>query len=230
MEKNIASIYKITNKLNGKSYIGFDICYPKRIKQHYRDSQKGKKSPLCEDIRKYGWENFSKDLLYQSWDPRHCLKVMENYFIIENNSYDNGYNRTLGGNGSLGSPRPKSIKQLKQMSTYMKENNPRKGYKFTTDEKEHHSHIMKKFYEENPDKILIGEKNPMYGKEHSVEWRINHSNILKEKYKNGEMKKIEKVKCSYCDLKVVPGNLRRHENVCTKNENKQKNKKRSLLF
>ena len=63
MEKNIASIYKITNEINGKCYIGFDISYPKRIKQHYNDSKRGVNSPLCNDIRKYGWENFTKELL-----------------------------------------------------------------------------------------------------------------------------------------------------------------------
>ncbi len=228
MEKNIASIYKITNILNGKSYIGFDICYPKRIKQHYNDSQKGKKSPLCEDIIKYGWENFSKDLLYQSWDPKHCLKVMENYFINENDSYDNGYNRTLGGNGSLGSTRPKSEHWKQNHSLKIKGKKSNRIY--TEEDKLKHSKKMKEYYEKNPEKKAIGEKNGMFGKEHSVEWRINHSNILKEKYKNGEMKKIEKVKCSYCDLRVIPGNLKRHENICIKNENKQKNKKRSLLF
>jgi group I intron endonuclease len=229
MEKNIVSIYKITNTLNGKIYIGFDICYPKRIKQHYNDSQRGKNSPLCNDIREYGWDNFSKELIYQSWDPFYCLKIMENYFIIEYNSYVDGYNRTLGGNGSLGSPRPKSEKQIKQMSKYMRENNPRKGYKFTKEEKERHSQILKTFYQQNPDKILHGEKNGMFGKNHTEEWRINHSQILKEKYKNGEIKKIEKVKCNYCDLTVIPGNLKRHERVCEKNPNKQKRKKRKLL-
>lgn len=225
MEKNIASIYKIVNNLTDRIYIGFDISYPKRIKQHHNDSKRGVASPLCDDIRQYGWDNFSKELIYQSWDPKHCLDVMEKHFIIENKSYVEGYNRTLGGNGSLNSPRPKSKTWRKNHSERMAKNNPRIGYKFTDEEKQKHSNIMIDFYQKNPDKKLMGEKNGMYCKTHTPEWRINHSLVLKQKYKNGEVKRIEKVSCSYCDLRVIPGNLKRHENVCDNNPNRKPRKK-----
>lgn len=211
MEKNIASIYKITNNSNGKCYIGFDISYPKRIKQHYEDSQRGKNSPLCEDIRKYGWENFSKELLYQSWDSRHCLKVMENHFIVENNSFDNGYNRTLGGNGSLQSPRPKSEEWKKKHSQRMKENNPRKGYRFSDKEKQKHSEIMKNFYQNNSDKILYAEKNHMYGKKHTEEWKKKHSESMK-KNQNSVKSMTVKRPCDKCGFITTLGNLSRYHN------------------
>jgi group I intron endonuclease len=225
MEKNIASIYKITNIINGKIYIGFDIKFPKRIKQHYNDSKRGKQSPLCEDIRRYGWENFSNEVIYQSKDTTHCLKIMENYFINIYDSYTNGYNRTVGGNGSLKSPRPKPESWRKKHSERMKNQNPRTGYKFSDEEKEKHSKKMKKFYNENPEKKLIGELNGMYGKKHSSEWCKNHSEKLKIKYSNGEIKKIDKVKCNYCELHVIPGNLMRHMRVCDDNPNRQERKK-----
>jgi group I intron endonuclease len=225
MEKSIGTIYKIRNKKNGKIYIGFDIDYPKRIKQHKKDSDRGKNSPLCEDIRQYGWDNFETCSIYQSWDTQYCLKVMENYFIVEYDSYTNGYNRTIGGNGSLKSPRPKTEECIKKHSHRMKQNNPRKGYTFTEEEKIRHSIKMKNFYENNPDKKPVGEKNGMYNKNHSEEWKKNHSDKLKEKYAKGEYKKIQKVKCTYCDLMVNPGNLKRHERVCDSNANRQERKK-----
>lgn len=217
MEKNIASIYKITNNVNGKKYIGFDIKFPKRIKQHYNDALRGKQSPLCEDIRKYGWENFSKELLYQSWDSNHCLETMENYFIIENDSYKHGYNQTLGGNGSLGSSRPKTIKQKREHSFFMKQKNPRKGYRFTETDKEKHSKLMKEFYQKNPNKILLGEKNGMYGKKHTDEWRKKHSERMKMN-ENSVKSMIKKRACIHCGFITTLGNLARyHDEKCKKN-------------
>jgi group I intron endonuclease len=211
MEKNIASIYRITNNINGKCYVGFDISYPKRLQQHFNDSKRGKESPLCEDIRFYGWENFTKELIYQSWDNEYCLKIMEKHFIIENNSFIDGYNRTLGGNGSLKSPRPKSEEWRKKHSERMKKNNPRTGHKFTKEEKIKHSEKMKEFYLNNPEKILFAEKNPMFGKKHSEEWRKKHSEKMK-KNTNSVKSMTVKRPCNKCGFVTTLGNLARYHN------------------
>jgi group I intron endonuclease len=108
---SIYSIYKATNTINGKVYIGFDSNWPKRKKRHLSDSSneksKGFNDIFHKAIRKYGKENFDWQIIYQSKDGKHCLKSMEEYFIKENNSYiyfnnSNGYNMTLGGEGMLG--------------------------------------------------------------------------------------------------------------------------------
>lgn len=213
MEKDIdiASIYKITNNLNGKVYIGFDISTPKRFQQHLNDSKRGVNSPLCEDIRIYGWNNFNKEVIYQSKDSNHCLKVMENYFISEYNSCVDGYNRTLGGNGSLGSSRPKSDEWKKKHSQRMKENNPRKGYKFSPEEKTKHSKTMKQFYEKHPEKILNDEKNPMYGKKHTERWKKEHSKKMK-KNQNSVKSMVVKRPCMKCGFVTTLGNLARYHN------------------
>jgi group I intron endonuclease len=97
----IYSIYKITNKINGKNYIGFDSQWPRRKNQH-KHYLKSRKSKIYLAFNKYGWENFVWEVIYQSKDGKHCLNVMESYFINEYNSYLNGYNETLGGDGTLG--------------------------------------------------------------------------------------------------------------------------------
>lgn len=217
MEKNIASIYRITNTLNNKVYIGFDSCYPKRIKQHFNDAKRGVISPLCEDIRNYGWENFTKEVIYQSLDFTHCLKNMENYFIIQHNSHTIGYNRTLGGNGTLKSPRPKSSEWRKKHSERMKNNNPRKGYTYTKEERERQSVLMKDFYQKNPNKLLIGDKNPMYGKKHDEEWKKNHSDKMKENKTSIKAMTVKKP-CNKCGYITTLGNLARYHNEnCTRN-------------
>ena len=97
----IYSIYKATNKINGKSYIGFTNHFHRRLVRHKSDS-KNKTNKFYAAIRKHGWYNFEWEVIYQSKDSHYCLNVMENYFIIEYDSYKNGYNETLGGNGMLG--------------------------------------------------------------------------------------------------------------------------------
>jgi group I intron endonuclease len=99
----IYSIYKATNKINGKSYIGFDRNWPSRRYGHKSRA----KSTECNykfynAIRKYGWDNFEWQIIYQSKDYDHTYKVMECYFIEQYCSYDDGYNMTKGGDGVNG--------------------------------------------------------------------------------------------------------------------------------
>jgi group I intron endonuclease len=216
MEKNIATIYKITNKINGKVYIGYDSSYPKRIKQHYNASKRNVEGPLYEDIRKYGWNNFTKEAIYHSWNKEYCLNNMENHFIVEYDSVICGYNRTLGGDGTLNSPRPKSEEWRKKHSIRMKTNNPRKGYSFSENEKLEHSLKMKEYYVNNSDKILYGEKNGMFGKKHTEEWKKQHS--LKMKMNTNSVKSMqEKRPCKHCGKITTLGNLSRwHNENCSK--------------
>lgn len=98
---NIYSIYKATNIINGKSYIGFDSCWPTRQQDHQRNYTI-KNSNFYAAIRKYGWENFEWTVLYQSADKKHTHKSMEEHFIREYNAHcDNGfgYNMSYGGDG-----------------------------------------------------------------------------------------------------------------------------------
>jgi len=102
----IYTIYKATNTINGKAYIGFDSDWPSRKERHKKNINY-RSQYFYNAIKKYGWDNFSWKVLYQSLDGEHCLKVMENYFICEYRTYTGfsdckGYNVTLGGEGCLG--------------------------------------------------------------------------------------------------------------------------------
>ena len=97
----IHTIYKAVNQVNGKVYIGFDSNWPNRVNIH-RSSSKKQDYKFYRAIRKYGWDNFKWDIIYQSKDKNHTLKVMEKYFIEQYDSFNNGYNSTLGGDGTLG--------------------------------------------------------------------------------------------------------------------------------
>ena len=91
-------IYRIENKINGKNYIGKTyFSLEKRWKQHLKDSKKeeAKERPLYRAINKYGSENF------QIIQIEFCdnLEEREKYWIQEFDTYKNGYNATLGGDG-----------------------------------------------------------------------------------------------------------------------------------
>ena len=98
---NIYSIYRAVNKVNGKIYIGFDSNWPHRKNSH-KCYHKEAKNKFHRAIKKYGWDNFDWEIIYQSKDMLHTLNVMERYFIKQYDSFKNGYNSTLGGEGSFG--------------------------------------------------------------------------------------------------------------------------------
>jgi group I intron endonuclease len=97
----IYSIYKFTNIINGKVYIGYTNNTTKRYKTHKTKSQL-LKSAFYDAIKSYGWDNFSFEIIYQSKDGEHCHNTMEEYFIREYKSHIDegfGYNLTYGGEG-----------------------------------------------------------------------------------------------------------------------------------
>lgn len=88
-------IYKITNKINNKSYIGQTIN-PIHIRMYKHYSQ-AKKATTGIDfaIQKYGKENFIVEQLCEC--PNEHLDNLEKYYINYYDTYNNGYNLTTGG-------------------------------------------------------------------------------------------------------------------------------------
>ena len=93
-------IYKITNNINNKVYIGKTLnSLEHRFNEHKRDSRKEscEKRPLYSAMKKYGVENFSISLIEEV--PIDVLSEREFYWIEQYSSYRNGYNATKGGDG-----------------------------------------------------------------------------------------------------------------------------------
>jgi group I intron endonuclease len=96
----IYTIYKATNIVNGKVYVGFDSNWPQR-KYTHRYRCKERACVFHKAMMKYGKDNFSWEILYQSQDYNHTLSEMEPHFIREHKSNIKqfGYNMTSGGEG-----------------------------------------------------------------------------------------------------------------------------------
>lgn len=117
--ESIAKIYIIENLLNHRKYIGFTTAsLQHRWRQHVYDSKKQSQFYLHRAIRRYGKESFSIIEIYSSKDIDHTLHVMEPFFIKQFDTYETGYNMTLGGDGVIGYKgvrRPHSAEVIQKM-------------------------------------------------------------------------------------------------------------------
>ena len=95
-------IYKITNKINGKSYIGQTIQNVKeRFYQHCatKCSQAILNMVIHKAITKYGKSNFTIEVIEEVESTN--LNDREKYWIRYYDSYNNGYNSTEGGQDGI---------------------------------------------------------------------------------------------------------------------------------
>ncbi len=84
-------IYKITNKINNKKYIG---CH---MTENINDGYMGSGKLIKLSIEKYGIDNFEKEIMYYCDDENHMLKTEKeivNEDVVKSKEY---YNLTLGG-------------------------------------------------------------------------------------------------------------------------------------
>lgn len=89
-------IYKITNKVNGKSYIGqtrYTIEFRWKQHQHKKDN-----TYFHNAIHKYGIENFNIEILEEC--NIEDLNNREIFYIAKYDTFKNGYNLTIGGDGN----------------------------------------------------------------------------------------------------------------------------------
>lgn len=88
-------IYKITNLINGKCYIGQTSNAKRRFTQHKNYAKEQEDSKLLYyAFRKYGIKNFSFEVIQSQIENYNERQI---YWINYYNSYENGYNQTFGG-------------------------------------------------------------------------------------------------------------------------------------
>lgn len=163
-------IYKITNRINGKVYIGQTTrSLDTRIREHFRQ----KKSPISKALRSVGLNGFTATVIDHAHSHEE-LDEKERFWIKYYDSLvPNGYNICTGGEGARGW-RPTDEQRAK-----MRE-----------------SHIGLAAGEKNPMYGKTGELNHFYGKKHSDETRKRMSEHAKKRnLTNGRNPRARKVEC-----------------------------------
>lgn len=94
-------IYTITNTINGKMYVGQTTrTVEARMRDHKNAAMRGEDYPLYRDIRKYGWEAFSVQVIAYA-ETKEILDDLEEYYIKKFNTIETGYNQALGGSRNV---------------------------------------------------------------------------------------------------------------------------------
>lgn len=159
-------IYRFQNKVNGKCYIGQTDNIERRYKRHLADYTT-KNNKFYAAMRKYGIGSFEFSVIFVAFYVED-LNDLEVLFIAEHDSYNSGYNSTVGGGGMRGFRH--SDATISKMKYLKLMNNPQKG-KPLTDE-----HRMKISL------ALSGDKNHFYGKTHSESSRHKMSLVNKGRF------------------------------------------------
>ena len=176
-------IYKIINIKNQKIYIGQTIKKrpTDRFSQHkylaLHPQQEKNISYLHRAMKSDGIDNFKFEIIEQV--DNLLLNEREKYWIKQYNSLaPNGYNLTVGGQGTLGFSRPQSQEERNKKGNSVKkyyQNYPQAREKVSQRTKElwkdpeYREKVIssnKKFYQQHPD-MFKGKNNPMYGKHHT---------------------------------------------------------------
>ena len=224
-------IYKYKNNINGKIYIGQTCNFTKRKKQHLRSSVNIYDDFLIHKaIRKYGIENFSIDVL-EYCDSKESLNDREMFYIELYKSFvkENGYNLTMGGNGTLGRRHTKEF--IENLRNKMIGNEYTKGRKLSDEHKEKLS------------KAILGKKCPDRGRKKTEEEKIRMSEKMKLRILTKEH--IEKLRKNNYDsrdraiykfknintsetIEISPYDFSKQYNVDRSDVSKLKNKKKTI--
>ena len=157
-------VYKHTNKINGKNYIGI-TKYGENPNKRWQNGRGYKDNEeFFSDIILYGWNNFTHDILEKNLSELDAL-LLEKKYILLYNSIENGYNKGLYGHLSKD-----SIK--KQLQTKQERYGSERGI---------HS------YTNNNKKVKCKET----GEEKTIVFGLTGTGyfdmVAYEKYNNGEM-------------------------------------------
>lgn len=166
-------IYKITNKINGKVYIG-KTKHPieDRFKKHIKCAESKVNRHLYDAMNHYGYENFELCLV-ESCGDESDLSEREKFWIQEYNSQSPaGYNMTEGGDGGNTLQNWSHEDKVKLWGRQAKS---RTGVKKSEQAKQNMSKAAK-----------IREGNVSESKRKEISDKI--SSTLKQKYESGQLK------------------------------------------
>lgn len=207
LSEKLRCIYLHRNKINGKAYVGQTIHQDNLSRRTYTNgngykgkNKNGNDSKFWRAIKKYGWDNFEHIILEKNIPTLEIANMREQYWINFYDSYKNGYNSTIGGDGARGRIFTEEERKYRS-KRYSGSGNPMYGKRgelapaygkvMSEEQKEKisKSHTGIKASEETKNKLSIirkqmdftGEKNPFYGHHHTQEVKDKIGYLAKER-------------------------------------------------
>lgn len=180
----ICGIYKITNKVNSKAYIGQSQDIERRWTKHRRELNNNShvNKHLQSAYNKYGADSFVWEIEEECEES--LLDDREIFYIEKYDSFNNGYNQTIGGSGTRGYKLSEETKQ--------KLSEARKGEKHPMYGKHHSEETRKKISEANKnpsEEIRKRKSEARKGKHLSEEHRRKLIESRKGKHHSKETRK-----------------------------------------
>lgn len=180
-------VYRHTNKINGKVYIGITSKNPKARWLNGLGYQRN--YHFYRAIKEYGWDNFRHEVIISGLSLNDAAnkerELIEHY---QSDNKNNGYNRTSGGIiGAMLSEESRKIMSLSRVG----EKNHRFGIIPSIETRLKLSLALKgrRLSKETKDKLSsahkgkqAGNKHPMYGKHHTEETKLKISETRKTRY------------------------------------------------
>ncbi len=178
-------VYKATNKINGKVYVGQTV-FP--LKRRIMFHQRAKTGIFPAAIRKYGIDNFEIEPYAWCYSKEH-LDFFEKFYInYFNSKVPNGYNITDGGNGGmLGYKASEETRRKQSESSKGKNKGEKNGMfnkpgsmrnrKHTEESKKKNSELHKRLWANPEYRSKLSEAHK--GKPQSEESRLKRSESMK---------------------------------------------------
>jgi group I intron endonuclease len=180
----MAVIYKATNTINGKAYVGYSENLEKRKREHKRCGKY-----FHSAIKKYGEDAFEWQILKEDATLEDEIRL-----IAEHETFEKGYNLTKGGEGILGYSHSQETKQKLR-----KAGKGRKCSPLQLETLRRNAELMKVrgHSEEVKQRISSSHKGKVFSEEHKMNISKNHA-AKKETgsfYQSSEYKEKMRTSC-----------------------------------
>lgn len=210
MEKNKYIIYKITNLLTNKLYVG------KHITKNINDKYMGSGQVLKQSYKKHGINNFIKEIV-EECENEDLMNQREIFWISELNTYSpNGYNISAGGKGGDNFTHNPNKELIRLKMIESKRNNPQS---YSEETKKKMSETRKGKSISPTYSVTCPYCNKMGDKRNMVRWHFD--NCLLNPTNENKKRSFEKKQCPHCLNFHTPQILAQaHFDFCNKNPNK----------
>lgn len=176
-----------TNRINNKKYIGITGQNPPE--RRWRNEGRGylHTGYFGNAIKKYGWDNFSHEILISKLTFENACKLEKYYIKKYKTKAPNGYNLTDGGEGTVGWNPTESFKNKQSIINKQRWKNQEFRNKNMAIRQDENGVYKSKEFRNKISQLVSGERNPNY---HNY-WSDEQKNKLSEKQKQNPIYKNE---------------------------------------